>query len=77
MLPDGLNLKVLGMTEEGDRVAVEAEGHSYTVDKKLYNNFYHFLFELREGKVIRAREYTNPKHGIEVFRDLVKHLPRR
>ncbi len=77
VLPDGLNLKVLGMTAEADRVAVEAEGHAYTVDHKLYNNFYHFLFELRGGKVIRAMEYTNPMHGLEVFGDLVRHLPRR
>jgi ketosteroid isomerase-like protein len=76
VLPDGLNLTVLGMTAEDDRVAVEAEGYAYTIDRKLYNNFYHFLFQVREGKVIRAMEYTNPSHGLEVFGNLVKHLPR-
>jgi len=76
VLPDGFNMKMLGITAEGDRVAVEAEGYSYTVDKKLYNNFYHFMFEFREGKVIRAMEYTNPRHALEVLGDVVKHLGR-
>jgi ketosteroid isomerase-like protein len=35
VLPDGLNLKVLEMTAEGDRVAVEAEDHAHTVDKSF------------------------------------------
>jgi uncharacterized protein len=74
VLPGGFNMKVLGMTAEGDRVAVEAEGHSYTVDNKLYNNFYHFLLEFRDGKVISAMEYTNPKHALEVLGDVVKGL---
>ena len=75
VLLDGLNLNVLEMTAEGDLLALEAEGHAYTVEKKAYNNFYHFLFELRDRKVIRAIVH-NPKHGLEVFGDLVKHLPR-
>ena len=76
-LPGGFNLKIEGMTAEGDRVAVEAEGRNHTVSGKLYNNFYHFLFEFRDGKVIRWMEYTNPMHAVEVFGDAVKHLGRK
>jgi len=77
VLPGGFNMTVLGMTAEGDRVAVEAEGRNHTVEGKLYNNFYHFLFEFRGGQVIRAMEYTNPKHALEVLGDVVKHLGRK
>jgi ketosteroid isomerase-like protein len=77
VIPGGFNLKIDGMTAEGDRVAVEAEGHNHTVTGKLYNNFYHFLFELRDGKVIRWREYTNPMHALEVFGDAAKNLGRK
>jgi uncharacterized protein len=70
-------MSILGITAEGDRVAVEVEGRSHTVDGKLYNNFYHFLFVLRGGQVISAMEYTNPKHAIEVLGDVVMHLGRR
>jgi ketosteroid isomerase-like protein len=77
VLPGGFNLKIDGMTAEGDRVAVEAEGHNHTVSGKLYNNFYHFLFEFRDGKVIRWMEYTNPMHALEVFGDAIKHLGRK
>jgi ketosteroid isomerase-like protein len=76
VLPAGFNMKIHNVTAEDDRVAVEAEGHAYTVDKKLYNNFYHFLLVFRDGKVVRAMEYTNPQHAIEVLGDVVKRLGR-
>jgi uncharacterized protein len=77
VLPGGFNMSIIGMTAEGDRVAVEVEGRSHTVEGKLYNNFYHFLFVFREGQVIRAMEYTNPQHAIEVLGDVVKHLGKK
>jgi uncharacterized protein len=76
VLPNGFNMTVRGITAENDRVAVEAEGHSHTVTGKLYNNFYHFLFVFRDAKVIRAMEYTNPKHALEVLGDVVKRLAK-
>ncbi len=77
VLPGGFNMSVHGMTAEGDRVAVEAESRSNTVEGKLYNNFYHFLFEFRDGRVVRGMEYTNPQHAIEVLGDVVKRLGRK
>jgi ketosteroid isomerase-like protein len=77
VLPGGFNMSVSGITAEGDRVAVEAESRNHTVAGKLYNNFYHFLFEFRDGKVIRGMEYTNPQHAIEVLGDVVKGLGRK
>jgi len=76
-LPAGFNLKMEGMTAEGERVAVEAEGRSHTISGKLYNNFSHFLFKFRDGQVIRWMEYTNPMHAVEVFGDAVKQVGRK
>lgn len=77
VLPGGFNMSVLGIIAEGDRVAVEAESKAYTVANKLYNNFYHFLFVFRDGKVVLGREYTNPSHAIEVLGDVVKTLAKK
>ncbi len=77
VLPGGFNMSVLEMTAEADRVAVEAESKAYTKANKLYNNFYHFLFVFRDGKVILGREYTNPSHAIEVLGDVVKTLAKK
>jgi len=77
ILPGGFNMTVVGMTAEGDRVAVEAESRAHTVAGKLYNNFYHFLFVFRGGQVVQGMEYTNPQHAIEVLGDVVKTLGRK
>jgi hypothetical protein len=49
-----------GITAEGDRVAVEAESYGETASGKIYNNLYHFLFEVRGGKIQAVREYLAP-----------------
>lgn len=50
---------VHGITAEGDRVAVEAESHFELVNGQLYNNLYHFLFILRDGKICQVKEYAD------------------
>jgi ketosteroid isomerase-like protein len=67
ILPNGFNMSVLEITAEDDRVAVEVEGRAYTSENTLYNNFYHFLFVFRDGKVISGKEYTNPGYAMEVL----------
>lgn len=52
-------MKITAVTAEDDRVAVEAEGRSELKDGRLYENTYHFLFYLRDGLIIEAREHNN------------------
>ena len=66
-LESPLELRVTGVTAEGDRVAVEAESHARLQSGKVYNNHYHFLFVLAEGKVRIVREYNDTKHVAEVW----------
>jgi len=57
--PKGLNMTIKRMTAEGDRVAIEAESHARHVSGKDYNNQYHILMRLQEGKIVEWREYMD------------------
>lgn len=53
-----IQLQIVKMIAEGDSVAVEAETDSEMLNGKRYNNRYHFVFELRDGKFREVREYS-------------------
>lgn len=57
----GLRFEILSMTAEGERVSVEAQGHSELVTGVAYNNQYHFLFFIRDGRICRMNEYIDTK----------------
>lgn len=57
----GIRFKVINLTAEDDRVACELEGYSTMKNGKEYNNFYHFLVFIRDGKVYRMNEYFDTK----------------
>lgn len=63
----GIRLTQTGMTGEANKVAVEAVSDGETLDGKRYENKYHFLFELKQGKFIAVREYMDPMHVRDVF----------
>lgn len=49
-------------TIDGDRVAVEAESRACTLSGRTYNNLYHFLFILKDGKILQVKEYLDTMH---------------
>ncbi len=57
--PQGLRFSITAMTAEGERVAVEAESDGMHVSGRHYHNFYHFLFEFRDGLVLQLKEYMD------------------
>ena len=59
-------ITVDGITAEGDRVAIEAEGHAELTNGKIYRNRYHYLFIFRDGKVCRAKLYNDTQHAAEI-----------
>ena len=65
--PNGLRFTILGTTAEEDRVAVEAESYGMTREGKLYNNVYHLLVLLENGRIKTAREYLDSGHATEVL----------
>ena len=57
----GLNPKILSVTAEADRVAVEWEGNCTLVNGTQYNNQYVQVFFLRDGKICKLKEYFDTK----------------
>ena len=64
--PDGLEANIEGLTAEGERVAVEANSTARMSDGKPYNNRYHFLVKVRDGRVIEMREYLDTQYAYEM-----------
>jgi ketosteroid isomerase-like protein len=67
LLKGPIRVTTKAFTIEGDRVAVEAESHAERIDGRVYNNEYHFLFEIRDGQVQSVREYFDTMHANDVF----------
>jgi len=60
-------LTPLRWTCQGDRVAVETESYSKLKNGRVYNNLYHFVFEVRDGRIRSIREYLDTEHTRAVF----------
>lgn len=54
-----LEFKPFGWTVGDDRIAVECEGHVVWNNGKEYNNLYHLLFAIRDGKIEKLTEYCD------------------
>lgn len=66
-MPSGLTLTPKGITAEGERVAVEVESYGKHNNGRVYNNQYHFLFVVKDGKIYIVREYLDTIHANWVF----------
>jgi uncharacterized protein len=62
-----LKVEPVHMIAEGDFVAVEAVGHMPLSDGRTYNNHYHIVFEIKDGKIKTAREYSDTDHLRRTF----------
>ena len=62
-----ITLTPLAMTAEGDRVTVETESYAELTNGRVYNNLYHFVFELSDGRIRRVKEYLDTEHARAVF----------
>jgi ketosteroid isomerase-like protein len=55
-----VTITVTGVTDGGDRVAIEATSHGTLSDGHSYRNSYHFLLAFDDGLVREIREYLDP-----------------
>lgn len=62
-----IRLTPLAWTAEGERVAVETESYSELSNGRVYNNLYHFVFEVYDGKIHRVKEFLDTEHTRAVF----------
>jgi ketosteroid isomerase-like protein len=58
-LPNGVRHEVRSMICEGDIVTAETECFADLPGGGVYNNVFHFAFEIRDGLVQASREYTD------------------
>ena len=61
-LENGIRMTVKGAVAEGDKVAVEAESYGELKNGRVYNQEYHFLMTIRDGKISAVREYLDTQH---------------
>lgn len=66
-----IQMKILGMIGEGDKVAVEAESYGEMNNGKIYDNAYHFVFTFRDGKICEVKEYSCSFTANDVFGDAI------
>jgi len=59
---DGLKLTPTGWMAEGGRVAGEMESYGVKTNGTVYNNFYHFLAIVSDGKITVLHEYLDTLH---------------
>ena len=62
-----IKVTITGMTVEGDRVAVESEGHADVINGKHYHNAYHSLVVFRGDKICAVKEYCDTKYAAETL----------
>jgi uncharacterized protein len=58
-----------GWVAEGNKVAVEARTDVGVSNGRHYDNHYHYVFILEDGKIKEVREYLDSDHARSVFLD--------
>ncbi|WP_272800470.1 nuclear transport factor 2 family protein [Sphingobium sp. AntQ-1] len=58
--------QVVGITAEGERVAIEVRGEMHFPDR-VYRNEYHNLLVIRDGQIVSGREYMDTRAAAEAF----------
>ena len=67
MAPKGIRVSPKLLTAEGDRVSVEAESYAEISNGRTYQNIYHFMMVVRDGKFSAIREYLDTEHVTATF----------
>jgi ketosteroid isomerase-like protein len=61
-LSNGLKMTVKDLVAEGDKVSLEAESYGELQNGRVYNQQYHFLLTIREGRITAIKEYLDTQH---------------
>jgi uncharacterized protein len=62
-----LKLTITGVTAQGERVAVEADSDGKLPGGDDYHNEYHYLFVVRDRKIVEWKQYCDTILANEVF----------
>jgi ketosteroid isomerase-like protein len=66
-----LHIDITLLTAEEDRVAALCTGRAVTLDDGVYDQMYHLLYTLRDGKICELAEYSDTK----LIHDLLRQTP--
>lgn len=67
-LKGGIRFQLGPIVAEENRVCAMAEGFAITIEGKPFNNLYHTFFEIKDGRIIYAREYNDTAHVFSTLR---------
>ncbi|MDH4874430.1 nuclear transport factor 2 family protein [Pseudomonas sp. BN515] len=62
-----MRFTIEGVTEQGERVAVQLSGNAQLSNGRNYINHYHFLFIAQDGLLRQVREYTDTAPAMAAF----------
>jgi hypothetical protein len=65
--PTGIKFYITGITAEEDRVAVEIDGEAVHASGETYNNQYHFLLIIKDGKILELKEYMDTQLAAKIL----------
>jgi ketosteroid isomerase-like protein len=65
--PKGIKFNIMGMTAEEERVAVEISGEAIHASGQTYNNQYHFLLRIQDGKILELKEYMDTQLAAKIL----------
>ena len=65
--PNSISIQVRNAIAEGDSVAVEWVARGKSAKGKPYENYYHLMFEVKNGKIQAIREYVDTLYAKEVL----------
>ena len=65
--PDGIKFNITGITAENERVAVEVSGEAIHASGQDYNNKYHFLLKIKNGKIHELKEYMDTQLAAKIL----------
>ena len=65
--PSGITFNITGMTAEEEKVAVEISGEAVHASGQTYNNQYHFLLRIKDGKILELKEYMDTQLAAKIL----------
>ena len=65
--PTGISFNITGITAENERVAVEVSGEAIHASGEPYNNQYHFLLTIKNGKILKLKEYMDTQLAAKIL----------
>ncbi|WP_068072423.1 nuclear transport factor 2 family protein [Novosphingobium lentum] len=67
LMTSPIQMQIVSMTAEDDRVAVEATSYGPMKAGPAYANSYHFVFRVRDEKIFEVLEYSCSYHAAQIF----------